>query len=181
MSKTDLANLYGRTSDLRDYFIPHEIGHEWWGHRAGWGSYRDQWVSETFAEYSAALYVEERDRLKKGDPNDTSGYDARAAEWKRSRRGHIQDRTGPLWLGSRNPHYQFSVYARGPLVLDQIRKAFGREAVIKLMYTYNNWANENGGHAITDEFLMVLEQVLPGVGFQDFLDSFIKLNAEIPK
>ncbi len=180
MSKTDLANLYGVTSSLRDYFIPHEIGHEWWGHRAGWGSYRDQWVSETFAEYSAALYIEERDRLKSGDPTDTSGYDARSSEWRRQRKGHVQDRTGPLYLGGRNPHYQFTVYARGPLVLDQLRKAFGREAVLKVMYLYNNWAHEHGGHAITDDFLLILEKALPGVGFQEFLDNFIKLNGEIP-
>ncbi len=180
MSKTDLANLYSRTDNLRDYFIPHEIGHEWWGHRAGWGSYRDQWVSETFAEYSAALYVEERDRRKKGDPNDTSGYDDRSIEWKRARKGHVQSRTGPLWLGYRNPHYTSTVYARGPLILDQLRKQFGREAVLKVMYAYNNLAHENGGHAITDDFKLVLEQVIPGVGFDQFIDQFVKLNGAIP-
>lgn len=181
MSKTDLANLYGRTSSARDYFIPHEIAHEWWGHRAGWGSYRDQWISETFAEYSAALYIEERDRLKSGDPKDTSGYDMRSNEWKRTRRGHVQSRTSPLWLGGRHDHYQSTVYARGPLILDQLRKAFGREAVVKMMYTLNNYAHQHGGHAITDDFELVLEQVIPGQSFDEFLDSFIKLNAQIPE
>ena len=180
MSKTDLANLYGRTNDLRDYFIPHEIGHEWWGHRAGWGSYRDQWVSETFAEYSAALYVEERDRRKSGNPDDTTGYDNRAADWRRGRRGHVQSRTSPLWLGGRHGHYQSTVYARGPLVLDQLRQAFGREAVLKVMNYYNNWANDHGGNAITDDFQLILEQAIPGVAFEDFLNQFIKLNAELP-
>ena len=180
MSKTDLANLYGRTADLRDYFIPHEIGHEWWGHRAGWGSYRDQWVSETFAEFSAALYVEERDRRKSGNPDDTSGYDMRAADWRRGRRGHVQSRTSPLWLGGRHAHYQSTVYARGPLVLDQLRQAFGREAVVKVMNYFNNWANDHGGNAITDDFQMILEQAIPGVAFEDFLNEFIKGNAELP-
>ncbi|MCO4772192.1 MAG: hypothetical protein KDA24_19315 [Deltaproteobacteria bacterium] len=181
LSKTDLVNVYNRPATLRDYFIPHEIGHEWWGHRAGWGSYRDQWVSETMAEYSAALYIEERDRRKSGDPNDTSGYDDRSIEWKRQRKGHVQDRTSPLWMGGRGPHYQSSVYARGPLVMDQLRKAFGREAVLKVMYLYNNWAHDHGGHAITDEFLLILEKALPGVGFQDFIDNFIKLNEALPE
>jgi len=180
MSKTDLANLYNVTDDMRDYFIPHEIGHEWWGHRAGWGSYRDQWVSETFAEYSAALYIEERDRRKSGNPDDTSGYDNRAADWRRGRRGHVQSRTSPLWLGGRHGHYQSTVYARGPLVLDQLRQAFGREAVLKVMNFYNNWAHDHGGHAITDDFQMILEQAIPGVAFGDFLDQFIKLNGELP-
>ena len=180
MSKTDLANLYGATAELRDYFIPHEIAHEWWGHRAGWGSYRDQWVSETFAEFSAALYVEERDRRKSGDPNDTSGYDQRAADWKRQRRGHIASRTSPLWMGGRSNKYQSTVYARGPLVLDALRRSFGREAVLKMMFTYNNYAHDHGGNAITDDLQLVLEQVIPGVGFADFIKQFIKLNAELP-
>ena len=62
-----------------------------------------------------------------------------------------------------------------------LKRAFGREAVLKVMYTYNNWAFEHGGHAITDEFLMILEKVLPGVGFQDFLDNYIKLNEALPE
>ena len=33
----------------------HEI---WWGHIIGWDSYRDQWMSEGFAEFSASLYVQ---------------------------------------------------------------------------------------------------------------------------
>jgi aminopeptidase N len=32
---------------------PHEVAHQWWGHAVGWKSYRDQWMSEGFAEFSA--------------------------------------------------------------------------------------------------------------------------------
>ena len=33
----------------------HEIAHQWWGHQVGWASYRDQWLSEGFSEFTAAL------------------------------------------------------------------------------------------------------------------------------
>ena len=36
----------------------HEVAHQWWGHQIGWESYRDQWLSEGFAEFTAALMVE---------------------------------------------------------------------------------------------------------------------------
>ncbi len=36
----------------------HEIAHQWWGHHVGWASYRDQWLSEGFAEFSTALLIE---------------------------------------------------------------------------------------------------------------------------
>ena len=37
---------------------PHEVAHEWWGHSLGFASYRDQWMSEGFADFSASLFIE---------------------------------------------------------------------------------------------------------------------------
>jgi hypothetical protein len=36
---------------------PHEIAHQWWGNTVGWVSYRDQWMGEGFAEFSASLFL----------------------------------------------------------------------------------------------------------------------------
>jgi hypothetical protein len=38
-------------------FIAHETAHQWWGNIVAWRSYRDQWLSEGFAEYSGVLYT----------------------------------------------------------------------------------------------------------------------------
>ena len=40
------------------YVGPHETAHQWWGHVIGWTSYRDQWMSEGFSEFSTSLYVQ---------------------------------------------------------------------------------------------------------------------------
>jgi hypothetical protein len=45
---------------VTDFFRAHETSHQWWGHRVGWKSYHDQWLSEGFAEFSGNLYVEYR-------------------------------------------------------------------------------------------------------------------------
>jgi aminopeptidase N len=37
---------------------PHEVAHEWWGHSIGWTGYRDQWMSEGFADFSASLFIQ---------------------------------------------------------------------------------------------------------------------------
>lgn len=182
ISKTDLVNIYGVSDpQLRDYFIPHELAHEWWGAMTGFST-RDQWVSETFAEYSAALYVEFRDQQKSGDPNDISGYENRMEEWKIRRRGHKQDRTAPLWVGYRagQAKTQSSIYARGPLILDLLRKNFGRENVIKAMRYYINFAQDHrGGFALTEDWQNMLEQAIPGVGFREFVQEYIKGNAAL--
>ncbi|MGE0591620.1 MAG: M1 family aminopeptidase [Vicinamibacterales bacterium] len=38
-------------------FRAHEVAHQWWGALVDWQSYRDQWISEGFAHYAAALYT----------------------------------------------------------------------------------------------------------------------------
>ncbi len=36
----------------------HKVAHQWWGHQIGWESYRDQWISEGFSVFTAALTPE---------------------------------------------------------------------------------------------------------------------------
>jgi Peptidase family M1 domain len=55
---TDRANKYTYA------FISHETAHQWWGNIVSWRSYRDQWLSEGFAEYSAVLYTRLRQNPK---------------------------------------------------------------------------------------------------------------------
>jgi len=38
---------------------PHEVAHQWWGHSVGFNSYRDQWMSEGFADFSASLFLQQ--------------------------------------------------------------------------------------------------------------------------
>ena len=48
--------------DARGYFKvvgPHEVAHQWWGHLVGFNSYRDQWMSEGFADFSASLFLQQ--------------------------------------------------------------------------------------------------------------------------
>lgn len=39
--------------------LRHEIAHMWWGHEVFWDTYRDQWLSEALANYSAMLMSEQ--------------------------------------------------------------------------------------------------------------------------
>ena len=184
ISKTNLANWgYSEAAlGIRDNFVPHEIAHEWWGHKAGWGSSRDQWVSETFAEYAAALYIEYREARKAGDLENTKGYETRKRHWGiDGNLGHTYSRTGPVWVGNRTRSRRTStIYARGPLILDMIRENFGKEAVIKVMYSWCELAGKNDGKVVTEDLQYVLEQALPGVGFDEFMQKYIKGNEPLP-
>jgi hypothetical protein len=39
--------------------VRHEVAHMWWGHEVFWDSYRDQWLSEALANYSALLMTQQ--------------------------------------------------------------------------------------------------------------------------
>ena len=185
ISKTDLVNLYNandRMLDIRDNFVPHEIAHEWWGHKAGWGSSRDQWVSETFAEYSAALFIEERERQKSGDANDVSGYETRKDRWgANGRLGHTFKRTGPIWIGNRvGARRTASIYARGPLVLDLLRQELGKEVVLKMMYAWCELAAMNDGKVVTEDLEVILKKIVPAFDFSEFMRRYVKGNEPLP-
>src|ERR1700723_2849682 len=83
---------------VTDFFRGHETSHQWWGHRVGWKSYYDQWLSEGFAEFSGDLYVEYRQNMKE--------YLNRWRKEKellhnRDVNGHEVEALGPIWMGIR--------------------------------------------------------------------------------
>jgi aminopeptidase N len=49
---------------LNSLILPHETAHQWWGDLVGWRTYRDQWLVEALANYSALMMMESE---KSGD------------------------------------------------------------------------------------------------------------------
>ena len=125
-----------------ELFRAHEVAHQWWGAAVDWESYRDQWISEGFAQYAAALFTldgldEEEQFLDMLDawrldvlsePNVGQGlglrhYGFRPAVIQRSD-GH---ESGPLVLGYRLQSndtpmdYRLLVYEKGAFILHMLR------------------------------------------------------------
>lgn len=111
---------------LTDFFRGHESSHQWWGHRVGWKSYHDQWLSEGFAEFSGKLYVQFRQNQKEFLEQFRRDKDLlRAGDINR----HQIDSLGPIWMGRRihssetNPSsYQNLIYSKGGYVLQMLRQ-----------------------------------------------------------
>ena len=106
-------------------FIAHETSHQWWGHQVLWRSYRDQWLSEGFAQYSGLMYTGRRDRptsvntmLK--EMRETVRAPVFAADKSSAR---VTD-VGPLVMGHRLATYTALVYNKGALVLRMLHFLF---------------------------------------------------------
>jgi len=110
---------------------PHEFAHQWWGHQVGWRSYRDQWLSEGFAEFTAGLVLQQSGGWK--TYNDFFEK-ARRHILEKPRYGTItNDQAGPISQGWRLSTWQNQeageamMYSKGAYVLD--RKSVVRERV----------------------------------------------------
>jgi hypothetical protein len=105
-------------------FLAHETAHQWWGHIVSWRSYRDQWLSEGFAEYSGLLYTGLRSNQK--DAREMLELMRRELlEYPQSSLGTAKMKlyaNGPLTLGTRLHSSRTLggynlVYVKGALVL----------------------------------------------------------------
>jgi Peptidase family M1 domain len=111
---------------LTDFFRGHESSHQWWGHRVGWKSYHDQWLSEGFAEFSGKLYVQFRQNQKEFLTQFRKDKELlNTADIKM----HQVDSLGPIWMGQRirssetGPgSYQNLIYSKGGYVLQMLRE-----------------------------------------------------------
>ena len=183
-----------------ELFRAHEVAHTWWGHKVGWKTYRDQWISEAFAEYCAMMFV--RDVVKGGDRyfdemlrsyegivkgNLAGGFSKFNRPWLIERSTVERGRLGPIGHGYRASTieipagYQIQTYYKGPLVLHMLRMILGMrlgndDAFIKTMRDF--LAEYDGKSASTEDFRRVLERTVQS-DFGWFFDSWI-YRAEIP-
>ncbi|MGB9074279.1 MAG: M1 family aminopeptidase [Terriglobales bacterium] len=106
---------------------PHEVAHQWWGHTVGFSSYRDQWMSEGFADFSAALYLQS---VYAKEPRRYLDFwkDERELLTERNKEGFRAIDAGPLTMGYRmsNTRTGFDttrrlIYPKGAYVLHMIR------------------------------------------------------------
>ena len=108
-----------------EFFLAHELAHQWFGQAIGWKNYHEQWLSEGFAQYLAALYA--KDRRGEGAFRDVL---------RQFRRWAIEDSDqGPVYLGYRLGHikgeskvFRALVYNKGAAVLHMLRRLIGDEA-----------------------------------------------------
>jgi hypothetical protein len=105
---------------------PHEVAHQWWGHGVGFNSYRDQWMSEGFADMSASLFLQ----LVEKNPKKFIEFwnDERELLLERNKEGFRAIDAGPLTMGYRLSNsrsgYDLTrhlIYPKGAYILHMVR------------------------------------------------------------
>jgi Peptidase family M1 domain len=160
-------------SDFPEFFVAHEAAHQWWGHAIGWKNYHEQWLSEGFAQYFAALYGEHA--------HGKEGFDrvvSQMTRWTIERSDQ-----GPVYLGYRLGHlkgdsriFRALVYNKGALALHMLRRLVGDEQFFRgIQRFYTTWRFRKAG----TEDLRAAFEAETGRPLGRFFDRWI-YNATLP-
>lgn len=107
---------------LSRLMLTHETAHQWWGDAVDWVSYRDEWIVEALANYSALVMLEKQ---HPGDMRTALTY--YRGELLRETRNGIIAEAGPVTLGHRLTSSKFPdayervLYGRGTWLIHMLR------------------------------------------------------------
>ena len=184
-----------RANDFVDEVGFHEFAHQWWGHLVGAETYRDQWLEEGFAEFSAALAVQHTQNWAKYD------------RFWRERRKEILEKSpgnalppyeaGPITQGwrlstLRTPSAGGLIYPKGGYVLHMLRMLMfdggSKEPDTRFIAMMKDYTSTYGGKfASTADFQKVVERhMVPamnasGDGKMDWFFKQWVYGTEVPR
>jgi len=173
---------------------PHEVSHQWWGNLVGFNSYRDQWMSEGFANFSAGIFLLETQ--PKMDDYRAFWNEQRDNLLKKNANGMRPVDVGPLTMGARVSNeksgqdvYEMLIYSKGAYILHMLEMMYwtpeGKETAFK-QSMHQFVAQYTGKAATTEDLKTSFERTMPksldlrGDGKLDwFFDEYV-YGTEIP-
>ena len=157
-------------------FFAHEMAHQWFGHEVLWGRDEDQWLSEAFAEYASAIYVEQLDGPRK--------FQEKLQRWRDE--ALVGERSGfPIAAANyasapslrATSDYRINLmYNKGAYVVHMMRSLMGPEKFLEGIRAFLE--AHSGGMATTQMFKADVEEVA-GISLDWFFDQWF-YTAGIP-
>jgi hypothetical protein len=154
-----------------DFFLAHEIAHQWWGQGVSFATYRDQWLSEGLAQFAAMSYI--REKYGRGAFLAATGKFAKWVE----RKTHM----GPVSMGARLSSYDYDayqaiVYNKAALALFLLEDILGRETMRRGLRSFLE--AYRGRAARTQDFIRSMEEAA-GRDLQAFFQGWF-FSYELP-
>ena len=136
----------------REYFMAHEIAHQWWGQGVTWDSYHDQWLSEGLAQFASVLYLKEKygERAYSAILRKFSSWTKRMTNW------------GAITMGSRISYFNYEafqsiVYDKTTLVLFLLKDYLGQDVFFRALKEF--FTQKRYSQAKTGDFIRIFEKI----------------------
>lgn len=119
-----------------DLLQAHETAHQWWGNRVVATAYRDYWLMEALANYTALLYLE---KARGPHTAETMLEQYRENLLEKNAAGQIVDATGPIVLGPRletslEPRaWRNITYGKGSWIVHMLRRRMGDDRFLAFL------------------------------------------------
>ncbi|HLI84167.1 MAG TPA: M1 family aminopeptidase [Bryobacteraceae bacterium] len=151
----------------------HEAAHQWWGAQVAGASYRDDWLMEALANYSAMLYLE---KTRGEHEIDELLNEYRTALLAHQANGAPVDAAGPIVMGARlesslDPRaWRAITYGKGSWILHMLRRRMGDERFLSMLAEIM----KRYGHTeiTTGQFRLLAAEFLPPKSDDPKLETF---------
>jgi hypothetical protein len=158
---------------FNDVLQAHETAHQWWGNRVTTESYRDSWLMEALANYTALLYLEKR----RGPAAVDQMLDSyRLTLLEKNAAGEIIESAGPIVLGQRLQSslqpagWRAIAYGKGSWIIHMLRRRMGDQQFFAMLSDIVK--RYDHASITTDLFRKAAAQFLPPKSPDPTLDGF---------
>jgi hypothetical protein len=165
----------GDTTELffQDILEAHETAHQWWGNRVASASYRDNWLMEALANYSALLYLE---KTKGPHPVESLLDRSRDDLLAKGANGDTVESSGPIVLGGRLESslepgaWRAITYGKGTWIIQMLRRRMGDQRFLEMLAEMIKRYDRR--EISTDQFRLLAAEFLPLKSDDPKLETF---------
>jgi hypothetical protein len=160
---------------FQDVLQAHETAHQWWGNRVTPATYRDNWLMEALANYSALLYLEKRRGTRSMEIMLENYRDNLLAK---NEVGQVVDSAGPIVLGTRletsqEPRaWRTITYGKGSWIMQMLRGRMGDQKFLALLAEISKRYDRKD--ITTEEFRLLAAEYVPPKSDDPKLESFFE-------
>jgi hypothetical protein len=151
----------------------HETAHQWWGNVVTSAGYHDEWLMEALADYSALLYLENKEGAQ---PVALALDTYKGNLLERTAGDKTVESTGPIVLGmrlenSQSPQaYHAITYGKGSWIMHMLRRRMGDQSFLAMLAELRREYERKP--LSTEDFRLLAARFLPAHSSDSDLENF---------